>query len=107
MNRTAASSAPLSIKQAKAPTTNRRLRLLPYVLVLPIVLYEGLLLIYPIAQGVWGSFTRIELAGGKAPTWIGLDNYPRMLSDPSFWKVMQTTLIFTGLVIVVAITVGL
>ena len=108
MNRTAASSAPLSIKQTKAPTaTRRRLRLLPYALVIPIVLYEGLFLIYPIMQGIWGSFTRIELAGGKAATWIGLDNYIRMVNDPAFWKVMQTTLIFTGLVIIVAITVGL
>src|SRR5215210_1956847 len=108
MNQTAAGSAPLSINQTKAPTrTRRRLRLLPYALVLPIVLYEGLLLIYPIAQGIYGSFTRIELAGGNAPTWIGLNNYTRMLSDPAFWKVMQTTMTFTGLVIVVALSVGL
>lgn len=107
MNQTAAGSAPLSINQAKAPARNRRLRLLPYFLVIPIVLYEGLFLIYPIAQGIYGSFTRIELAGGKQPTWIGLDNYVRMVNDPEFWKVMKTTLIFTGLVIVVAISVGL
>jgi multiple sugar transport system permease protein len=108
MSQTAAGSAPLSINQTKAPIrSRRRLRLLPYALVLPIVLYEGLLLIYPIAQGIYGSFTRIELAGGRAPTWIGLDNYIRMVNDPAFWKVMQTTLIFTGLVIVVALSVGL
>jgi multiple sugar transport system permease protein len=108
MNQTAAGSAPLSINQAKVPArTRRRLRLLPYFLVIPIVLYEGLFLIYPIAQGIYGSFTRIELAGGKRPTWIGLDNYVRMVNDPAFWKVMETTLIFTGLVIVVAISIGL
>jgi multiple sugar transport system permease protein len=106
MNQTAADSAPITINQTKTPT-RRRLRLLPYALILPIVLYEGVLLIYPIAQGIYGSFTRIELAGGRAPTWIGLDNYIRMLSDPAFWKVMQTTMTFTGLVIVVALSVGL
>jgi multiple sugar transport system permease protein len=30
-----------------------------------------------------------------------------MLSDPEFWKVMQTTLLFTGLVILTAISAGL
>ena len=31
----------------------------------------------------------------------------RMFRDPEFWQVMQTTLIFTGLVIMVAIGAGL
>jgi multiple sugar transport system permease protein len=85
----------------------RRQRLLPYALVLPILLFEGAMLVYPILQGIYGSFTRIELASNRPPVWVGLDNYTRMLNDPSFWKVMQTTLLFTGLVIVVAIGAGL
>jgi multiple sugar transport system permease protein len=85
----------------------RRLRLLPYMLVLPILLYEGLMILYPIAQGVYGSFTRIELAANRPAAWIGWANYERMLNDPGFWKVMQTTLLFTVLVIVVAVGIGL
>ncbi len=85
----------------------RRLRWLPYALVIPIILYEVALIIYPIAQGIVGSFQQIELAATTPPKWIGLDNYQRMFSDPQFWQVMQTTLIFTGLVIVVAIGAGL
>jgi multiple sugar transport system permease protein len=106
MNQTAASSTSLRIGQAKAPR-RRRLYLLPYLLILPIVLYEGVMLIYPIAQGIYGSFTRIELVSDRPQEWVGLDNYIRMVNDPGFWKVMQTTLIFTGLVIIVAITAGL
>lgn len=89
------------------PRTRRRLRLLPYALALPIVFYEIALIVYPIAQGVYGSFQQIELAANSPPTWVGLANYQRMLSDPEFWRVMQVTLIFTVLVIVVAIGVGL
>jgi multiple sugar transport system permease protein len=85
----------------------RRQHLLPYALALPIVLYELALIIYPIAQGFVGSFQQIELAADKPSTWVGLANYQRMFSDPDFWKVMQTTLIFTALVIVVAISAGL
>jgi multiple sugar transport system permease protein len=84
----------------------RRL-LLPYLLVLPILVYEGILLVYPIVRGVVGSFQSIELATNVAPEWVGLKNYQRMLSDPEFWKVMQTTLLFTGLVILTAISAGL
>jgi multiple sugar transport system permease protein len=93
------------INQIKAP--RRRLHLLPYALALPIVLYEVALIIYPIFQGVLGSFQQIELAANVAPTWVGLKNYRRMFSDPAFWMVMKTTLIFTGLVIIVAIGAGL
>ena len=85
----------------------RRRNLLPYALALPIVLYELALIIYPIAQGFVGSFQQIELAANSQPKWVGLANYQRMFSDPDFWKVMQTTLIFTSLVIVVAISAGL
>jgi multiple sugar transport system permease protein len=106
MSQIATRSASRSLDQTN-PTARRRLHLLPYALVLPIILFEGALIVYPILQGIYGSFTRIELASNKPATWVGLDNYVRMVNDPSFWKVMQTTLIFTGLVILVAIGAGL
>ena len=89
------------------PRPRLRRYLLPFTLVLPIILYEGLLIVYPIAQGIYGSFTRIELASKNPPLWVGWANYERMFSDPAFWKVIRTTLLFTGLVIVVALTIGL
>jgi multiple sugar transport system permease protein len=94
-------------KRAKAPRPRRRVRWLPYALALPIVVYELALIVYPIAQGIYGSFQQIELAASDEPTWVGLANYQRMFSDPAFWKVMQVTLIFTVLVIIVAIGAGL
>jgi multiple sugar transport system permease protein len=103
---TGASGATEQAIQAKAAPRRRR-RWLPYALVIPIILYEVALIVYPIGQGILGSFQQIELASRAAPTWVGLKNYQRMLSDPAFWKVMQTTLIFTVLVIVVAIGAGL
>ena len=85
----------------------RNLHLLPYVLALPIILYELLMIVYPIAQGIYGSFQQIELAANEPPTWVGFANYQRMLADDGFWHVIRTTLIFTGLVILVAISAGL
>jgi multiple sugar transport system permease protein len=89
------------------PRARRRLHVLPYALAIPIILYELALIIYPIALGFVGSFQQIELAANRPPTWVGLANYQRMFTDPDFWKVMQTTLIFTALVIIVAISAGL
>ena len=102
-----ASGAEERTNPAQRPRARRRLHVLPYALALPIVLYEIALIVYPIAQGIYGSFQQIELAANSPPTWVGLANYQRMFSDPEFWKVMQTTLIFTALVIVVAISAGL
>ena len=101
-----ASGADERTNPAKRPRARRR-RLLPYALALPIVLYEIALIVYPIAQGIYGSFQQIELAANSEPTWVGLANYQRMLGDPDFRMVMRTTLIFTALVIVVAIGAGL
>ena len=102
-----ASGAAAALFDMKAPRPRRRIHWLPYALVLPIILFESAMIIYPILQGIYGSFTQIELVSKKVPKWIGLANYQRMLADPDFWKVMQTTLVFTGLVIVVAIGAGL
>jgi multiple sugar transport system permease protein len=103
-----ASSAEDRSSQARAASrARRRRRVLPYALALPIVLYELALIVYPIAQGFIGSFQQIELAANSRPKWVGLANYQRLFSDPDFWKVMQTTLIFTALVIMVAISAGL
>jgi len=84
----------------------RRLDLLPYLLALPILAYEGALLLYPIAQGVATSFTRTEVGGG-AGAWVGLANYQRMLGDAGFWRVLQTTLLYSVSLIAVALGAGL
>ena len=96
-------------RPARGQATRRRRRLhwLPYALALPIVLYEIAQIVVPIGQGILGSCQRIELAANVVPTWVGLDNYQRMFGDPAFWKVMQTTVICTALVIIVAIGAGL
>jgi len=71
----------------------------PYLLALPVVLYVGALVLYPIAQGIYTSFTRAELLSGAPPVWVGLANYERMLRDPGFWRSLLTTFIYTSLVV--------
>ncbi len=108
MSDTARGGTAVGLIRKRAPArARRRIHLLPYALVIPIIIFEGLMIVYPILQGVYGSFTRIELASSRPPVWVGWANYERMLGDPEFWKVMRTTLVFTGLVILVALGTGL
>lgn len=80
-------------------------KLLPYLLALPILAYEAFFILYPIVLGLRSSFFQQPLGG--QPEWAGLANYARMLSDPSFWAVMRTTIVYMLAVVAVAIGFGL
>jgi multiple sugar transport system permease protein len=77
---------------------------LPYVLVLPIIAYEGIFIIYPIIKGIGTSFKSEKLG---APSSFSLDNFRRMADDPIFWQVFRTTLEFTAVVVIIVLLVGL
>jgi multiple sugar transport system permease protein len=52
---------------------------------------------YPMVRGVVMSLQRSR-AG--VTTWVGLDNYQRIVNDPSFWTAWKNTLYFTVLALV-------
>jgi len=85
--------------------THGKLNLLPYMLAGPILAYEVVFLLYPIAQGIASSFTKVDL--GHPSIFIGFSNYQRMLTDPAFWLVVFHTVLYMACVIVVAIGAGL
>ncbi len=53
--------------------------------ILPLVVLELLLLVLPIIQTVYYSFTRWD---GLTSKWIGLENYQRLFADTTFWRVV-------------------
>ena len=79
-------------EHAIRPHAARQRNWLPYVLALPIVAYETVFILYPIIQGIASSFTRTDV--GRPVTFVGLANYQRMLTDPSFWMVVLHTLVY-------------
>ena len=85
-----------------------RLRLsgnwLPYLLVVPILAFEGVFVIYPIIKGILTSFKSQQL--GATGSFTG-SNYSRMLADPVFWQVVRVTLVYTAVVVVLMLIVGL
>lgn len=78
----------------------------PYLMALPVVIYEGLFIVYPIIQGILASFTRTELAG-LPPTYVGLANYARLFADPVMGTVVLTTVGLTVASVIPALAAGL
>jgi multiple sugar transport system permease protein len=52
---------------------------------------------YPMIRGVVMSLQRSR---GGVTTWVGLDNYQRIVNDPSFWTAWKNTVYFTLLALV-------
>jgi multiple sugar transport system permease protein len=65
--------------------------------VAPFLLLYCTILIYPLIQGIWLSFTRVDLFGDGA--FVGLANYVRLMGDPTFWQSLANTFTVTLMVV--------
>ncbi|WP_433791427.1 carbohydrate ABC transporter permease [Actinoplanes sp. CA-252034] len=61
------------------------------------VLCFGLFMWFPMIRGIVMSFQRTRRG---VTTWVGWDNYIRIIEDPSFWVAWKNTFYFTGLALV-------
>lgn len=106
----AGGSRPDSIARPQAYPAARRGRLgatlFPYLLAVPVVIYEGLLIVVPIAQGILTSFTSTELAG-TPPRFVGLGNYVRLFTDPDMGTVLFNTVFLTLASVVLSLAIAL
>jgi len=89
---------------ASRPAWRKSEAWLPYLLVLPIIAFEGTFIIYPIIKGILTSFKSQELGAGNSLT---TKNYSELAHDPIFWQVVRTTLEFTAVIVVLMLIVGL
>ena len=66
-----------------------------YLFIAPMVI--GLLIFYFFAfiQNIYFSFNKVGAFG--PPTFIGWDNYIRLVNDPLFWTALKNTLFYTVL----------
>ena len=76
-----------------------RQRLLPWLFLLPAIISIALWSYWPLIRGALMAFQDYRIVG--AGSWVGLDNFIRVASDPGFWKAWGRTLQY------VAITLGL
>jgi multiple sugar transport system permease protein len=75
-----------------------------YLFIAPAFLFLGLVIVYPLAQAFWISLHRTR---GIASTFVGLQNYARLLGDDGFWNAFRVSLAFTGLCVAAHMVLGL
>ena len=72
----------------------KRVSLVTYLYILPILVLIGIIFIYPLSQILISSFYNIRL-GAQEGIFVGLDNYRSIFSEPVFWKSVRSSLIWT------------
>lgn len=87
----------------------RRVRPLPYVLLLPAVAALVLMLGYPIVRLFTLALQNFGLKQqfGAAANWVGLKNFRTIVHDPEFWAVLRRTLAFCAVNVVLTIALGM
>ena len=63
------------------------------LVVFPQLLIVFVFFYWPASQAIYWSFT-LEQPWGGGNTWVGLDNFRRVLSDPVYWSSMRISIIF-------------
>jgi N,N'-diacetylchitobiose transport system permease protein len=90
-----------------------RRSVLPYLFLVPAVAALGLALGYPLVRQLMLSFQDFGLQQqfGKAPEWIGLQNYRDLVTDPYLWRVTLRSLLFclvnAGLTLLIGVGLAL
>lgn len=85
-------------------STGARDALWGYFFIAPSLLMFILFSLYPMADSIVLSFQRFSLRGR---TWIGLDNYRRLLADPNFTIVFKNTLAYTLAIVPIGVILSL
>ncbi|MGP1385875.1 MAG: carbohydrate ABC transporter permease [Thainema sp.] len=68
--------------------------LVPYGFLLPALFVLGISVFWPALRAFYLSFTTYGYDLTAAPTWVGLDNFQRLLTDAVFWQTLKNTLIY-------------
>ena len=76
-----------------------------FVLMTPAAVLVLTVLVLPALYVAWLSLTSSTF--GKAPEFVGLDNYRKVLTDAYFWRSMRNTLLVVVIVVHVELLIGL
>lgn len=101
------SSLAVKPRQATPPPAQRTKRqgsTLP--LVAPAVIVLLLWMIVPLAMTIWFSFQRYNLLNPDARSFIGIENFTFILTDPALWTSIGITLILVAAVLAITIALG-
>ena len=83
--------------------TERNLRIL---FPLPAIVFIGLLMVFPILYTLYLSFTNWNLTSGMEPSFVGLNSYLRVFSEPRFLHALGRTFTFTVFAVAIEVVLG-
>ena len=106
---TVSSAPPVPDLPAEPPPRRWGAGRLPYGLILPAAVLLALSLGYPLVRQVLLSFHEFGLAQqfGRPATWVGLDNYEALVSDPYLWTVLARTVVFCLVNAAITMVIGM
>ena len=78
----------------------------PYLFLAPALVLIAIFVVYPIGAVVYYSFT--DYAISTPPVWIGLDNYEKLVGDPTFWLALTHSIVYLLVTpILIVLSIGL
>jgi sn-glycerol 3-phosphate transport system permease protein len=88
--------------------TKKQLKPISYLLIFPTVVFVALFTAWPVLSSIYQSFfrQRMNIARFNEPTFIGLDNYIDLFTDPYFIQVIKSTLYYIIGTVPVSIILG-
>ena len=92
----------------RASTKSNKFKYLPYILILPTAVFVALFTAWPVILSTYQSFfrQRMNIAKFREPTFIGLENYIDLFSDPYFIQVLRNTLFYVLGTVPISIILG-
>lgn len=83
--------------------TERNLR---FLFPLPAIVFIGLLMVFPILYTLYLSFTNWNLTSGMEPSFVGLNSYLLVFSEPRFLHALGRTFTFTVFAVATEVVLG-
>ncbi len=81
-------------------------RAFPYLLLIPAAVIAGVVLIYPLLNGIVLSFTSYT-PFNPTYTWVGLNNYKLIFSDLVYWEVLFNSIFIIFSAALIQLLIGL
>lgn len=93
--------------QVASPVHMRRIKLTPYLFIALPVIFSLALSGLPLLKGLQLSFTNAKLLNPNGGRSVGAGNYRTLFADPQTWASIGVTLLYTLLVVVTAVLLGM
>lgn len=81
-------------------------RALPYLLLIPALVVGGIVLVYPLVNGVLLSFTGYTFIQPQY-NWVGVKNFVTLFTSPIYWEVFLNTITLTFSAVALQLCMGL